>query len=121
MCIGVKTYVLDQGALVLEGVTLAGVVQLVVQVLVNLAAGAVLDKKTAEDSEAAHPQNLGRHTGVGSTLTLTVTTGLRMMSPSETSLRMVWRELALEISLCSLGSSQILRLPQPMTDAARRF
>lgn len=34
---------------------------------------------------------------------------------------MVWRELALEISLTSLGSSQILRLPQPTTDAASRF
>lgn len=65
---------LDKGALVLEGVTLAQVVELVVQVLVDLTAGAVLDEKTAEDSEAAHPQNLGRHTGVGSTLALTVTT-----------------------------------------------
>lgn len=34
---------------------------------------------------------------------------------------MVWRELALAISLVSLGSSQILRLPQPTTEAARRF
>jgi hypothetical protein len=34
---------------------------------------------------------------------------------------MVWRELALEISLTSLGSSQILRFPQPTTEAARRF
>jgi hypothetical protein len=48
-------------------------------------------------------------------------TGLRMMRPSWTSLRMVWRELALAISLVSLGSSQILRLPQPTTEAARRF
>ena len=48
-------------------------------------------------------------------------TGLRIIRPSETSLRMVWRELALLISLTSLGSSQILRLPQPMTEAARRF
>lgn len=48
-------------------------------------------------------------------------TGLRMMRPSATSFRIVWRELALEISLVSLGSSQILRFPQPTTDAARRF
>jgi len=48
-------------------------------------------------------------------------TGLRMMRPSEMSLRTVWRELALEISLTSLGSSQILRLPQSATEAARRF
>lgn len=39
----VETYVLDEGALVLEGVTLSQVVELVVKVLVDLAAGAVLD------------------------------------------------------------------------------
>ena len=49
------TYVFDEGTLVLEGVTLAGVVQLVVEVLVDLAAGTVLDEKTAEDAETAHP------------------------------------------------------------------
>ena len=48
-------------------------------------------------------------------------TGLRMMRPSEMSLRTVARLLALEISLTSLGSSQILRLPQPATALARRF
>ena len=48
-------------------------------------------------------------------------TCLRMMRPSDTSLRIVWRELAFEISFISLGSSQILRLPQPTTEAARRF
>ena len=65
------TYVLNQGALVLEGVTLAGVVQLVVQVLVDLARGTVLDEKAAEDTEATHPEDLLRHTGIGSTLALT--------------------------------------------------
>lgn len=50
-----------------------------------------------------------------------IVTCLRIMRPSETSLRIVWRELALEISEVSLGSSQILRLPQPTTEAARRF
>lgn len=49
---------LDKGALVLEGVTLAQVVELVVQVLVNLAVVAVLDQETAEDAEAAHPEDL---------------------------------------------------------------
>ena len=42
----------------LEGVTLAQVVKLVVKVLVDLAAGTVLHEKTTEDSEAAHPNNL---------------------------------------------------------------
>ena len=70
----ISTYVLNEGALVLEGVTLAQVVQLVVEVLVDLAAGAVLDEKTTEDTKAAHPENLRGHTGVGSTLSLTVAT-----------------------------------------------
>lgn len=64
---------LNESTLVLEGVTLAGVVELVVQVLVDLSAGTVLDQKTAEDTQAAHPENLLRHTGIGSTLALTVT------------------------------------------------
>lgn len=66
------TYVLDQGALVLERVTLAQVVQLVVQVLVDLAAGAVLDEEAAEDSQATHPEHLRGHAGIGGTLPLTV-------------------------------------------------
>lgn len=49
---------LNEGTLVLEGVTLAQVVELVVKVLVDLAGGAVLDEQTTEDTEAAHPNNL---------------------------------------------------------------
>jgi len=52
------TYVLNEGTLVLEGVTLGEVVQLVVEVLVDLSGGAVLDQKTAEDTETAHPEDL---------------------------------------------------------------
>lgn len=52
------TYVFNESTLVLEGVTLGEMVQLVVEVLVDLAGGAVLDEKTAEDSETAHPKNL---------------------------------------------------------------
>ena len=39
-----RTYVLDQGTLVLEGVTLAEMVEFVVEVLVDLAGRAVLDE-----------------------------------------------------------------------------
>lgn len=56
--VGSYTYVLNQGALVLEGVTLGGVVQLVVKVLVDLAAGTVLDQEAAEDTLATHPEDL---------------------------------------------------------------
>lgn len=52
------TYVFDEGTLVLEGVTLAQVVELVIEVLVDLAGSAVFDEETAEDSEAAHPDDL---------------------------------------------------------------
>lgn len=49
---------LNKGALVLEGVTLSSVVQLVVEVLVDLAACAVLDQKPAENTLTAHPEDL---------------------------------------------------------------
>ena len=64
---------LNKGTLVLEGVTLGGVVELVVKVLVDLAGSTVLDQQTAEDAHAAHPEDLGGHTGVRGTLPLTVT------------------------------------------------
>jgi hypothetical protein len=43
---------------VLEGVTLAQMVELVVEVLVDLAGSAVLDEETTEDTETTHPDNL---------------------------------------------------------------
>ena len=154
---------LNQRSLMLECVTLAQVVEFVVEVFVDLAAGTVLDEKTAEDSETAHPDDLATSQSASGLQTQPhprdvisylgmrasavpfllpkprclpslreavssrardrecMVTGLRMMRPSATSLRMVWRELATEISLTSLGSSQILRFPQPMTEEARRF
>ena len=48
----------DQGALVLEGVTLAEMVEFVVEVLVDLSAGAVLDQQPTEDTETTHPHHL---------------------------------------------------------------
>ena len=42
----------------LESITFAQVVELVVQVLVDLVRGAIFDQETAEDSEAAHPEHL---------------------------------------------------------------
>lgn len=53
-----STYVLNQRSLVLEGVTLAQVVELVVKMLVDLTAGTVLDQETAEDAKASHPDDL---------------------------------------------------------------
>lgn len=49
---------LNEGTLVLEGVTLGGVVQLVVEVLVDLARGTVLDQKATENPLTAHPEDL---------------------------------------------------------------
>lgn len=69
-----ETYMLNKSTLVLECVTLAQVVELVVEVLVDLAAGTVLDQEASEDSQAAHPEDLGGHTSIGSTLSLTETT-----------------------------------------------
>ena len=49
---------LDKCTLVLEGVTLAGAVEFVIKVLVNLSRSTVLDEKAAKDSETTHPQDL---------------------------------------------------------------
>ena len=49
---------LNKSTLVLEGVTLAGAVEFVVEVLIDLSGGAVLDEKASEDSKTAHPQDL---------------------------------------------------------------
>ncbi len=49
---------LDKGTLVLECVTLAQVVELMVKMLVDLAGGTVLDEQTAEDTQTAHPLDL---------------------------------------------------------------
>lgn len=65
--------VLNQSALVLEGVTLAQVVELVVKVLVDLAGGTVADEEATENTHAAHPEELAGHTSVLGTLTLTQT------------------------------------------------
>lgn len=48
----------NESTLVLEGVTLGEMVELMVEVLVDLSGGAVLDEKTAENTEAAHPDDL---------------------------------------------------------------
>ncbi|KAH9421708.1 hypothetical protein DERP_001995 [Dermatophagoides pteronyssinus] len=48
-------------------------------------------------------------------------TGFRMIKPSLINLRMFCRELALEISLFSFGSSQTLFRPHLRTAAAKRF
>lgn len=167
--IGSATYVLDQRSLMLESVTLAQVVELVIEVLIDLARIAILDQQPPENPQPTHPEHLTkvvfqqlnsyiapdgqialevlimsdlgilasavpflfpkprclpiRRAAVSSRARARecIVTCFRIISPSDTSLRMVWRELALEISLTSLGSSQILRLPHPTTDAASLF
>ena len=54
---------LNESTLVLEGVTLAQVVQLVVKVLVDLAGGTVADEQTTENTHAAHPEDLAVERG----------------------------------------------------------
>jgi hypothetical protein len=58
------TYVFNESTLVLEGVTLAEEVELVVEVLVDLSSGTVLDEKTAEHTETAHPEDLAVDTRI---------------------------------------------------------
>lgn len=58
----------NESTLVLEGVTLAEVVKLVVEVLVDLSGGTVLDEETAEDTEAAHPEDLAKDQNISKTV-----------------------------------------------------
>lgn len=48
----------------LEGVTLAEMVELMVKVFVDLASGTIFDKKTSENSETAHPHDLAVSNGI---------------------------------------------------------
>ncbi len=65
--------VLDQNTLVLALVTLARDVEKVVDVLVDLLRLTVLAEETTENALAAHPQQLGGHTGLTGTASLTGT------------------------------------------------
>jgi len=65
---------LNQCSLVFEGVTLGQMVEFVIEVLVNLSRGTILDEKATKDTEATHPDDLARHTGIRCTLPLTETT-----------------------------------------------
>jgi len=70
---------LHQNALVLEHVTLALDVELVVEMAIDLLVLSVLLQETTQDAHPPHPQLLDGHTGVGRTLALT---GTRMTSLS---------------------------------------
>lgn len=48
----------NKSTLMLEGITLAQMVQLVVEMLVDFAGSAVLDQEAAENAKAAHPHDL---------------------------------------------------------------
>jgi hypothetical protein len=57
------TYVLDQCTLMLEGFTLAEVVQLVVKMFVDLPLSRYLTKRRWRTSESSHPEDLAGRTG----------------------------------------------------------
>ena len=62
----------DQNVLVLEQVTLGGDVEMMIDILVNLLGFSILLEKSSEDSLSSHPEDLGWHSSVLGTLSLTV-------------------------------------------------
>lgn len=62
---------LNKDGLVLVEVTLGGEVEVMVDILGDLLGLTVFAKKSAEDSLAAHPEDLDRHTGASLTSSLT--------------------------------------------------
>ena len=49
---------LNERTLVLERISLAQMIELMIEMFVNFARGAVLDQQAAEDAEATHPHYL---------------------------------------------------------------
>lgn len=49
------TYMFNKSTLVLESVTLAQVIELMIEMHVNFPTGAVFDWKASENTETAHP------------------------------------------------------------------
>lgn len=55
-----NAYVFDDSTLVLEGVTLAFLIEFMIEMLVDLASSSVLDEKPTKHPESSHPQDLTR-------------------------------------------------------------
>ena len=88
----------------LEGVTLAQVVELVVEVLVDLASGTVTDEQATENTHAAHPENLAI------SITSLVSSGLYNIASSNYKMP----EGAIESAYLGIRASLVpLRLPRP--------
>ena len=64
---------LDQNGLVLELVTLGAEIEVMVDILGDLLGLSVLLEESSKNSLSSHPENLGRHSGVSGTLSLTET------------------------------------------------
>ena len=62
---------LNKDVLVLELVTLGAEVESVVDVLVDLLGVTVLAEQASQNADSAHPQDVGGHTGIAGTLSLT--------------------------------------------------
>ncbi|BAS85050.1 Os03g0579550, partial [Oryza sativa Japonica Group] len=113
-----------------------------IHVLVNLLGLTILAQQTPEHTHPPHPQDLGGEPSLPGTPTLTIARvtslllglmgspctgpgvnllGLLDNEPILDQLTDFSRELAMEISLTSLGSSQTLPLPHLSTLEASRF
>ena len=64
---------LDKNGLVLELVTLSGKVEMMIDILGDLLGLSILLEESSENSLSSHPEDLGRHSGVSGTLSLTET------------------------------------------------
>jgi len=62
---------LDKNGLVLELVTLSGKVEMMIDILSDLLGLSILLEESSENSLSSHPEDLGRHSSVSGTLSLT--------------------------------------------------
>jgi len=64
---------LNENGLVLELVTLGGKVEMMIDILVDFLGFSILLEESSENSLSSHPEDLGRHSSVSGTLSLTET------------------------------------------------
>jgi hypothetical protein len=64
---------LNENGLVLEEITLGSKIEVMVDILGDLLGFSILLEKSSQDSLSSHPENLGRHTGISSSLSLSGT------------------------------------------------
>jgi hypothetical protein len=109
---------LDENVLVLVEVTLGSHVEGVVQSTVDLLGVSITSEKSSEDSLSAHPDELGRHTGVSGSLSAT---GTSVTSSTDGSVPSLCSGARVDADLTSHDEVVLLQLADVLAYIQRRL